>query len=97
MINQGRSNKEIGGKLKITERTVKFHVSQLLNKLQVTNRRELMLIFGRSNIGVNQLNALDSAMNASSLGDGHLRSVEVLRRSLSSLAAPKTLALVNTS
>ena len=72
MINQGRSNKEIGGKLKITERTVKFHVSQLLNKLQVTNRRELMLIFGRSNIGVNQLNALDSTMHTSSLADGSI-------------------------
>jgi len=70
MINQGRGNKEIGDKLRITERTVKFHVSQLLNKLQVTNRRELMLIFGRSKIGVNQLNALESTMNTSSLADG---------------------------
>jgi DNA-binding NarL/FixJ family response regulator len=70
MINQGRSNKEIGDKLKITERTVKFHVSQLLSKLQVTNRRELMLIFGRSNIGVNPLNPMDSAIAGPSLADG---------------------------
>jgi DNA-binding NarL/FixJ family response regulator len=70
MINQGRSNKEIGDKLKITERTVKFHVSQLLSKLQVTNRRELMLIFGRSNIGVNHLNPMDSAIAGPSLADG---------------------------
>jgi DNA-binding NarL/FixJ family response regulator len=70
MINQGRSNKEIGDKLKITERTVKFHVSQLLSKLQVTNRRELMLIFGRSNIGVNHLSPMDSAIAGPSLADG---------------------------
>jgi DNA-binding NarL/FixJ family response regulator len=69
MINQGRGNKEIGDKLRITERTVKFHVSQLLSKLQVTNRRELMLIFRRSNIDVNQLNALDSAITGPAPAD----------------------------
>jgi DNA-binding NarL/FixJ family response regulator len=69
MINQGRGNKEIGDKLRITERTVKFHVSQLLNKLQVTNRRELMLIFRRSNIDVNQLNSLDSAITGPAFAD----------------------------
>lgn len=70
MINQGRSNKEIGWKLKITERTVKFHVSQLLNKLQVTNRRELMLISGRSNNGVAQMEAMEPPLKAPALVDG---------------------------
>ncbi len=44
LINQGRSNKEIASSLSITERTVKFHVTQLLSKFQVTDRRKLMLI-----------------------------------------------------
>ena len=48
LINQGLSNKEIARNLKITERTVKFHVTQLLTKFQANNRRELMLIHGRS-------------------------------------------------
>jgi len=48
LINQGKSNKEIGLKLRITERTVKFHVTQLLEKFKVSNRRELMLLYGKS-------------------------------------------------
>ena len=35
------SNKEIGSILHISERTVKFHVGNILTKLQVTSRREL--------------------------------------------------------
>lgn len=36
----GRQNKEIAGSLTISERTVKFHVSAILAKLQVGNRTE---------------------------------------------------------
>jgi DNA-binding CsgD family transcriptional regulator len=36
-----RSNKEIASKLNITVRTVKFHISSLLNKFGVENRAEL--------------------------------------------------------
>jgi DNA-binding NarL/FixJ family response regulator len=36
------SNKEIAGALQISERTVKFHVSNIFTKLQVGNRRELL-------------------------------------------------------
>lgn len=39
------SNKEIGNKLNISERTVKFHVSNLLAKYHVQRRADLMLLF----------------------------------------------------
>ncbi len=38
----GHTNKEIGAALAISERTVKFHVSNILQKLQIDNRKELM-------------------------------------------------------
>jgi two-component system nitrate/nitrite response regulator NarL len=37
------SNKEIGSKLNVTERTVKFHVSNVLNKFGVRRRADLIL------------------------------------------------------
>jgi DNA-binding CsgD family transcriptional regulator len=41
LIN-GSSNKEIGNTLGISDRTVKFHVSNILRKFKVKNRRELL-------------------------------------------------------
>jgi DNA-binding CsgD family transcriptional regulator len=38
------SNKEIAAKLNISERTVKFHVSKLLNKFGVRRRADLILL-----------------------------------------------------
>jgi DNA-binding NarL/FixJ family response regulator len=38
------SNKEIGNKLNISERTVKFHVSNLLSKFGVRRRADLILL-----------------------------------------------------
>jgi len=38
------ANKEIANKLHIPERTVKFHVSNLLNKLGVRRRADLILL-----------------------------------------------------
>jgi DNA-binding NarL/FixJ family response regulator len=43
---QDFSNKEIANELNISERTVKFHVSNLLQKFGVHGRRELILSFG---------------------------------------------------
>lgn len=40
-VIRNRANKEIASKLNITVRTVKFHVSSLLNKFGVDNRAEL--------------------------------------------------------
>lgn len=42
---QNLSNKEIAKKLGITERGVKFHVSNLLDKFQVRRRTDLILLF----------------------------------------------------
>jgi DNA-binding NarL/FixJ family response regulator len=41
---QNLSNKEIGGRLNISERTVKFHVSKLLFKFSVQRRADLILL-----------------------------------------------------
>jgi len=41
----GRSNKEIASHLAISERTVKFHVSNILSKLGAERRRELVGLF----------------------------------------------------
>jgi DNA-binding CsgD family transcriptional regulator len=40
------TNKEIAGELEISERTAKFHVCNLLNKLGLENRRDLLEGFG---------------------------------------------------
>ncbi len=42
-IIQNLTNKEIAAKLNISERTVKYHVSALLNKFDVRGRIDLML------------------------------------------------------
>jgi len=47
---ENRSNKEIASELHISERTVKFHVSNLLSKYGVQRRADLILLaFHRSN------------------------------------------------
>ncbi|MGE5672508.1 MAG: response regulator [Mycobacterium leprae] len=43
LIGKGLSNKEIGDKLYIGERTVKTHVSHLLEKLQLQDRTQLAI------------------------------------------------------
>lgn len=41
LLMRGLANKEISSSLEISERTVKFHVSNILSKLQLEGRREL--------------------------------------------------------
>ncbi len=43
-LGKGRSNKEIGNKLDLSEKTVKHHVTNILQKLQVRNRVEAALL-----------------------------------------------------
>lgn len=44
LIARGRSNKEIAGRLGISERTVKFHVAALLKKLSAFSRTEALVV-----------------------------------------------------
>ncbi|NJN16299.1 MAG: response regulator transcription factor [Oscillochloris sp.] len=44
LIGAGRSNKEIGAALGLTEKTIKYYVSNILLKLQVRNRVEAALL-----------------------------------------------------
>ena len=41
LVAQGRSNKEIVGRLVISQRTVESHVEHILSKLGVTNRAQV--------------------------------------------------------
>ncbi len=44
LVAGGKSNKEIAAKLRITERTAKFHVTAILNKLGAENRAQAVAI-----------------------------------------------------
>jgi DNA-binding NarL/FixJ family response regulator len=44
LVAQGRSNREIAEELIITERTVKFHVSAVMGKLDAANRTEAVAV-----------------------------------------------------
>ena len=44
LVAAGRSNKEIAAELKVTERTVKFHVTAIFNKLGAENRAQAVSI-----------------------------------------------------
>lgn len=44
LMATGRSNQEIGSALCITEGTVKFHVNHILNKLDVTDRTQAVIV-----------------------------------------------------
>lgn len=42
LVSRGASNREIAETLHVTERTVKFHIGQILERLQLRNRYELV-------------------------------------------------------
>lgn len=44
LVAAGRANKEIASELKVTERTVKFHVTAIFNKLGADNRAQAVTI-----------------------------------------------------
>jgi two-component system NarL family response regulator len=44
LLSEGRSNKEIGASLSISEGTVKLHVNNILAKLDVTSRTEAISV-----------------------------------------------------
>ncbi len=47
LVSRGMTNKEIAGRLQLTERTVKHHMSSIMRKTKVRNRVEAMLMFRR--------------------------------------------------
>jgi two-component system, NarL family, nitrate/nitrite response regulator NarL len=47
LVSQGLSNKEIARRLSCTERTVKHHMTNIMQKLNVRNRVQAALKFGR--------------------------------------------------
>ncbi len=51
LIAQGRSNKEIARDLTLSEKTVKTHVSSILQKLQLADRTQAALYAVRHNLG----------------------------------------------
>jgi len=50
MMAEGKRNKDISEILHISERTVKFHVSSMLGKLQVSNRTEAVVVAAEQGI-----------------------------------------------
>ncbi len=50
LLAQGLQNKEIADKLAITQRTVKFHVTSILSKLEAGNRTEAVSIAVRKGL-----------------------------------------------
>ena len=50
LLAQGKTNKEIAGKLVVTERTAKYHVSSILSKLGAGNRTEAVSYAARLGI-----------------------------------------------
>ena len=44
LLTKGNSNQEIGSILKITEGTVKFHVNNILSKLNVSDRTQAVIV-----------------------------------------------------
>jgi two-component system, NarL family, nitrate/nitrite response regulator NarL len=44
LIAEGLTNREIGERMGVTEKTIKFHVGNILKKLNVKNRVEAALI-----------------------------------------------------
>ncbi|MCI0543441.1 MAG: LuxR C-terminal-related transcriptional regulator [Actinobacteria bacterium] len=48
-----RDNKEIAQRLSLAERTIKFHVSNVLSKFGVQRRTDLILLYWQSRPGAN--------------------------------------------
>jgi two-component system, NarL family, nitrate/nitrite response regulator NarL len=47
LISEGLTNREISERMNVTEKTIKFHVSNILRKLKITSRMEAALIAKR--------------------------------------------------
>jgi two-component system nitrate/nitrite response regulator NarL len=54
LVAAGLSNAEIGGRLGLAEKTVKYHMTAILGKLQVASRVEAALLAYKSGLGSNE-------------------------------------------
>lgn len=50
LVSEGNSNKEIAVRLTITERTVKYHVASIFNKLGADNRAQAVAVAARQGL-----------------------------------------------
>lgn len=51
LLAQGLIYKEIGAKLFLTERTIKYHMGEIIERLHLENRRQVIEYAGRMNLG----------------------------------------------
>lgn len=51
-VSLGSTNKEVAAKLKVTERTIKFHMTTIMQKLGVRNRVEALEAYRKRSIGL---------------------------------------------
>ena len=49
-VSEGLSNRSIADQLFISERTVKFHCTNIFKKLAISNRKMLIAIFSKNQI-----------------------------------------------
>ena len=47
ILSQGYSNRKIAGKLEITDNTVKFHLKNIFEKIQVDNRTQAVAFYNK--------------------------------------------------
>ncbi len=62
LLLESRTNKEIAAELHISERTVKYHVANLLRKCRVRRRHELALFLYRNGLLANSAAPADAAL-----------------------------------
>ncbi len=60
ILGEGRSNKEIGNKLDLSEKTIKHHLTNILQKLKVRNRVEAALIASNCRPQSSEVSGLDN-------------------------------------
>jgi len=47
-VLEGKANKIIAAELGLSDNTVKMHLTQIMRKLKVTNRTQVVLLLGRT-------------------------------------------------
>lgn len=61
LVSKGLSNKEVADKLFVTEKTIKFHLTNIYRKMNITSRTQL-IVWSLPYMGFNEMNQ-QSRMN----------------------------------